>query len=1080
MVNGGNSSIPTGHINLGLNGITYYSNAWPFVDITKCGNAWDITSTAIINGFPANTPFVSGPYQGTTTNQWQGGTTTYQPSAIGVFLDVNGDMLSTQPAGTISASRILADPGSGTIEYGMPPDYASTPITLTFNNNAGGYIVTLSTTAGTVCTGTTSPLTGTLPASATSVTLTISGSGNNPPQQIVIQKTSSYNAGLIAAGQYIDPYYASTTAAGAWCIRMMPWNGPSYSNQVTYNASTYTQLANGSWGQQMVNNAFGVPLAVQVSAAKQMNKHLWAMLPQGTFSKIATVAGIANTNPAVVQLTGPCPFSNGDTIYFNDVSPYGGPLQANPSSYASSTFTGTGVAALANNTPVVFGSTINSSAPDGQNYPTGLQAGATFTGNSTGTTNLTVTSVSSTIFAGLALGGPGVPGGLTIVSQTSGPAGGAGVYVTSGATTLSNASVYTTGKTYWTVNANQGAGTWQISATPGGSALSLTGSAPATINVMVNNNAIGIYGQIVNPTYATGTWTLNGHGLPNGTAVQFGIAVAVPLQLNNVDTSTYPTGMSKQTQYYIVNATTNTFQISATIGGSALSLTGSLSGTANMCIYLQGVPVTVSNVSGNTFQMNGLSTAGFVGSCFQNISGNVGGYNTGTFVPFVFKAFNLTDTLANVGSIASYSLANMPSNLQTLYEPPNEWWNGAYNSREQVSTLAKYQPQLSSAGLMGFNPYAIGYIQCAMAYAVYQAYGSANRSKYRFVMGCNWTGFDVLGGPAGVIAGAQQFLTDNSISLTLPQLFDHLSMTTYTGLSYTVNGDTPTTVTFGTNTIAIPAGLQKPGGGAITDASVAGISDPNLGLPIKLNTNSPGGTLPSALSAGILGGSTYPSGSGTIYWIVGTGPNYGLAASPGGSPIAFSGGSGSNNAVVCSMDVIQYLMAQSQSLHTSNPTTYPNQWTYYGNEIGNDTIDSRWTGGFWSNSFPTAFSVAWTVKVANYYINNYLASGKPLSGCTLIGYEGGNNNNPLVGGFPLIADATWQAAYTFEQYSSGQAAVLLATYNQLVASSLMFKMSQFQDIGDFGIYAGSGDYAARLFVGDNNPRWAEVVAINAM
>jgi hypothetical protein len=65
---------------------------------------------------------------------------------------------------------------------------------------------------------------------------------------------------------------------------------------------------------------------------------------------------------------------------------------------------------------------------------------AAFTGTGSGT-DLTTTSVSGTIKAGDGIAGTGVPAGTTVVSQTSGTAGGAGVYVTSAATTASGASL---------------------------------------------------------------------------------------------------------------------------------------------------------------------------------------------------------------------------------------------------------------------------------------------------------------------------------------------------------------------------------------------------------------------------------------------------------------------------------------------------------------------------------------------------------------------------------------------------------------------------------------------------------------
>jgi hypothetical protein len=66
--------------------------------------------------------------------------------------------------------------------------------------------------------------------------------------------------------------------------------------------------------------------------------------------------------------------------------------------------------------------------------------GATFTGTGSGT-DLTASAVTGLISVGDTITGTGVPASTTIVSQTSGTPGGAGVYVTSNATTSSGASL---------------------------------------------------------------------------------------------------------------------------------------------------------------------------------------------------------------------------------------------------------------------------------------------------------------------------------------------------------------------------------------------------------------------------------------------------------------------------------------------------------------------------------------------------------------------------------------------------------------------------------------------------------------
>lgn len=1151
---GGVSGAATGNVNLDLAVPSDFSTVFPFVDITKSASAWSVTTANTVNGFAPGIQWTALFPAGTSYNRYPG-QNFFQPSAIGVFFDDNGDLLSTQPAG---AGSIVAQRGLS-VSPTVAPNYVGAQMTVTCDNNAGGYTIAIAGFAS----STTCPFTFPMPAT-NNLLLQVSGSGNNPPQHIVIAKTT--NIGMTAAGKYIDPDYASWVASASWDLRMMDWNDTN-SNLTTYNASTITPLANQSWGAAQINNQNGTPLPVIVSLAKQTNKNIWFNLTQGMMSKISQVASISSANPAVVTCTGPCPFANSETIYFNQGTqgPFAGPLQANPASLTSSVFTATGTAILPNNANITFGMFAGVSGADGLSYPTGIEAGATFVASSPGTTTLTVASVSGKLFPGLVIGGTN---GITIVLQSSGTTGGAGVYITSAATTFSSASLYTIGQTYFVVNANQGAGTYQISATPGGSPITLTGSLPSPANAVVNYATVGDYAGIINPTYSAQMWTLNGHGLANGQLVQAGIQVANPIMHSVADTSTYPTGMSKQHDYYIVNSTTNTFQLSATQGGSPLTLTGSMTGTANIMVWLNDTAITkgytVAGVSGGTLQLANTNTSMFVGNAQSTFGGGItSGFTAGA----LFKNLNLADILANVGSVASYFRDNMPSNLITVYEPGNEIWNPSFLSFYILQTLGYI-----NSGWHNSGDFAAGYMCAAYAYAVYQTYGG-DHTHYQMTFGNNQTGADRIGGSTGAIAGAQQFLADNSLSLTLGKtggastyLFDYLPMTSYYGGSYTQNaGPWPATVSFGTNTISFPSGLNGNQGTPIVNANVATIADPIAGLPIMLNTNSPGGTLPSGLSAGTIGsanagttgsftatisgnvltvnsmnggflaagmtlvssnpdnvsagttintfgsggttgtgtlgtyqlsvsqstlststtmftGPAYTRGNRQIYWLVGSAPNYGLATSPQGSPISFTGGSGTNTAVVVSQEAVEWLMNQSISLHNSTPATYPNPWTYFAAQIAQDCIDSRWTGGTAIGYFPTAFSVNWSVSVANYYISNYLSAGKSMAGVKLTAYEGGPFNGPATT-FTLYTDPTFVSAFYFEQFSSGQATVFANEHTQLVSSGLLARIAQFQDIGTFPLPPrndGVGLFGASQFVGDSNARWQGIVNTNSL
>ena len=84
-----------------------------------------------------------------------------------------------------------------------------------------------------------------------------------------------------------------------------------------------------------------------------------------------------------------------------------------------------------------FNTNLPSNYANGFNITVVTPPVASGTGTSTGTTSLTVASVTNPVMIGAVVAGAGVPAGTTITAQQSGPAGGAGVYTTSAATTLS-------------------------------------------------------------------------------------------------------------------------------------------------------------------------------------------------------------------------------------------------------------------------------------------------------------------------------------------------------------------------------------------------------------------------------------------------------------------------------------------------------------------------------------------------------------------------------------------------------------------------------------------------------------------
>jgi hypothetical protein len=86
----------------------------------------------------------------------------------------------------------------------------------------------------------------------------------------------------------------------------------------------------------------------------------------------------------------------------------------------------------------------------------------------------------------------------------------------------------------------------------------------ATATAISETSAITKKHLLSNSTYIqTGTDTITsiGHGFPNGARLTFS------------STGTLPAGINSGTIYYVVNTTTNTFQISTSLGGSAINIT---------------------------------------------------------------------------------------------------------------------------------------------------------------------------------------------------------------------------------------------------------------------------------------------------------------------------------------------------------------------------------------------------------------------------------------------------------------------------------------------------------------------------
>lgn len=135
----------------------------------------------------------------------------------------------------------------------------------------------------------------------------------------------------------------------------------------------------------------------------------------------------------------------------------------------------------------------------------------------------------------------------------------------------------------FTLSANPGAGTAVSktgTTTIGSTTVTMADTAGLTTGMQVLATGVST-ARSVTFTDTGDTVTFAGHGIPNSTRVSFA-------------TITTTTGIATYTMYYVINATTDTFQLSATDGGSVLPLTTNGSGTMLLLTTITAVNPNVS------------------------------------------------------------------------------------------------------------------------------------------------------------------------------------------------------------------------------------------------------------------------------------------------------------------------------------------------------------------------------------------------------------------------------------------------------------------------------------------------------
>ena len=200
-----------------------------------------------------------------------------------------------------------------------------------------------------------------------------------------------------------------------------------------------------------------------------------------------------------------------------------------------------------------------------------------------------------------------------------------------------------------------------------------------------------LYPSKGNPTISIaspGVVTLNAHGLTNGTPVFF------------ETTGALPTGLTVRTVYYVVSAAANTFQVSATAGGSSINTSGAQSGTHSL--YVSPYPAPASNTTFYVPDLRGRSPvgAGAGTGLTTRALGATGGAETHQLVTGEIPAHNHTDSGHSHG-VGTLATANESAHTHATI---NSTYSSFVVSSNSGLSGANVAPVATGANSWGYTP----------------------------------------------------------------------------------------------------------------------------------------------------------------------------------------------------------------------------------------------------------------------------------------------------------------------------------------------------------------------------------------
>jgi hypothetical protein len=245
----------------------------------------------------------------------------------------------------------------------------------------------------------------------------------------------------------------------------------------------------------------------------------------------------------------------------------------------------------------------------------------------------------------------------------------------------------------------------------------IQGDTSAATNYQLEPYGVGL---ITNANASSDKMELNNHGLSNGTPIAFVMYSAKPvgfLELNRI--------------YYVINATTNDFQVSTTVGGSAATWTNSSSS-----VYACAWTVTSPAPNGK-YVMRGLQFIASTGGmsirptrCVMDIDTCNFGGRSGNF-GHVFAEVNSMVTFQNTNTISASTTDVIAA------------WDGAYVTSRLSTFLFSGTLTFSSVFRGGRTGVLL------MDQTTYTVSGSVDSAKYNLASNA------VLQGPSTSIPGTR-------------------------------------------------------------------------------------------------------------------------------------------------------------------------------------------------------------------------------------------------------------------------------------------------------------------------------------